>query len=533
MPAGGNIDIYAGNVTGGPSSGGIVAEILNQQRQRQYRYSSNRQRQRRPDSIFAQDGCVTTAGNVTTFHPAGTGNVTVTTGTNADITGTSRWGLYADTNGTGSVSVTTQSGTSISSGSSGIVAINQAPASVNFTGASSSINVTANGTINSGSSANPNGAEPAGIDAGYFNSNAVGSVAVDNYADIEAGNGSGISAFMYGTGAGNVTVNDHAGNITALNAATGVTLGASNPVGIRATSDGTGSITVSTAAGTDINAGSDGILAKNQSTLIPSGSNSQVSVTAHGTIESGTIVNNDGSQPAGILAVYGGNGSSTSSPNTSVYGNISVDNFANITAAGGDGIRAANYGVGNVTVTDETSTSIKSSAEYEIDATNYESGNISVSTASGDDVNSSSGGTGIRAINGATTTSGLSSTITVTAYGTIESGTAADAKFPSLSPAGILAAYVGVDGIASTTPTANANVLGSITVYNHAAITASSGDGIAALDYGLGSVTVDNYASGNVTGPVGLSHFRHRTTQSQSTTRARFTATAPRPTRWS
>ena len=319
---GGNIDIYAGNVTGGPSSGGIVAQILNQNDNGNIDIHQTGNVSGGQDSIFAQDGCVTTAGNVTTFHPAGTGNVTVTTGTNADITGTSRWGLYADTNGTGSVSVTTQSGTSISSGSSGIVAINQAPASVNFTGASSSINVTANGTIDSGSSANPNGAEPAEIDAGYFNSNAVGSVAVDNYADIEAGNGSGISAFMYGTGAGNVTVNDHAGNITALNAATGVTLGASNPVGIRATSDGTGSITVSTAAGTDINAGSDGILAKNQSTLIPSGSNSQVSVTAHGTIESGTIVNNDGSQPAGILAVYGGNGSSTSSPNTSVYGDV-------------------------------------------------------------------------------------------------------------------------------------------------------------------------------------------------------------------
>ncbi len=190
--------------------------------------------------------------------------------------------------------------------------------------------MTATGTINSGANANGNGSAPAGIDAGYLNSSAIGNVTVDNFANITAAAGFGIFAFMNGTGAGDVKVTDEANTtITALNAATGVTTGASNPVGIKATSNGTGSITVITSAGDDINAGSDGILAKNQSRSIGAAANSQISVTAYGTIESGTILNNNGSQPAGILAAYGGGSADT--PNTNVYGNISVDNFATIT----------------------------------------------------------------------------------------------------------------------------------------------------------------------------------------------------------
>ncbi len=180
-------------------------------------------------------------------------------------------------------------------------------------------------------------------------------------------------------------------------------------------------------------------------------------------------------------------------------------------STGGDGIRAADYGVGNITITDEASTTIHaksgSSLEYGIAADNYESGNITIITSTGDDINTgSAGGSGIRALNLATTTSGASSTITVTAYGTIETGSIAnDAKFASLPAAGILAGYLG-SGTTST-PTAQVSVLGAVNVYNYATITSAAGDGIEVLNYGTGSITVDNYAGATVTGQIGLSAY--------------------------
>ena len=456
------------------------------------------------DGIIAQDGAIV-SGNA---QATGDGNVTVTVGTNASITGSSRYGIGAFSNGTGSITVTEASGDSITSGATGIAALNQAPTSVNFGASStisSSITVTASGTITSGSTNNGNGSAPAGIEAGYQASNAVGDVTVDNYSTITAAKGFGIFAFMNGTAAGDVTVNDYAGDITALHSATGAS-GASNPVGIKATSDGTGSITVNTSAGTDINAGSDGILAKNQSTSIPEGSGSEVSVTAHGTIESGTIANKDGSLPAGIIASYGGTSGTGNAVNPSVYGDVIVDNYANITAAsgagGGDGIRAADYGVGNVTVTDETSTTITAGAEYGIDAENFQSGNITIGMSpTGDSI--SSGSSAIRALNLATTTGTIAGSIEVTAYGTITAGGTADGKFASLSPAGILAGYLGAG--TTGTPTAEAGVLGSVVVDNFATVTDSSGDGIEAANYGTGNITIHNEGIGSVAGLIGLS----------------------------
>ena len=57
-----------------------------------------------------------------------------------------------------------------------------------------------------------------------------------------------------------------------------------------------------------------------------------------------------GNASAGIVAGFNNNGSTaTASPN--VFGDVIVNNSANITAAAGRGIVAYNNGIGNVTIT--------------------------------------------------------------------------------------------------------------------------------------------------------------------------------------
>ena len=244
--------------------------------------------------------------------------------------------------------------TTFTSGGSGILAVNQDSGSF----AGSTIDVTAYyGTIDSGAADNTNGSAPAGIEAGYQNNggagSAAGNVTVDNYANITAAQGSGIHAFMNGTAAGNVSVTDAADTtIKALTASTGT---GGSPTGIKATIEGTGSITVETSPGDVIDSGSAGIVAKNQALAIPSAANSQVSIAAYGIINSGTIATDDGNAPAGIIAAYGGDGTVGNAANPNVYGNVTIDNYATITATGGDGIRAADFGVGTVTVDNEAS----------------------------------------------------------------------------------------------------------------------------------------------------------------------------------
>jgi hypothetical protein len=296
----GNILINGtGNVTGSGSStaNGIGAQFTNANNAANVFNNGTITVTQSGNISGAQDGIDVADANFinTVAQAAGSGTISVTAGNtagNAVLTGSSRYGIGAFTGGTGSITVETLAGTTINSGASGIIPVNQAPASVDFTGANSTITVTARGTINSGSNNNANGSEPAGIDAGYLaatGSNVFGNVTVDNFATITAAKGGGILAFMNGTGSGDVRVTDEAGStITALNSATNVTTGASNPVGIKATSNGTGSITVITSAsdgthaGSIIDSGGSGIIAKNQSTSIPASAHSTISVTAAG-----------------------------------------------------------------------------------------------------------------------------------------------------------------------------------------------------------------------------------------------------------
>ena len=98
-------------------------------------------------------------------------------------------------------------------------------------------------------------------------------------------------------------------------------------------------------------------------------------MTARGTVNSGTHLNPSGSQPQGVSAGYypGDAGAS----NTNVNGTVSIDNFANVTAAAGWGIDAYNWGNGSVTLTDETGTSVVG-AQYGIAAYSLSTGSGSV-----------------------------------------------------------------------------------------------------------------------------------------------------------
>ena len=153
--------------------------------------------------------------------------------------------------------------------------------------------------------------------------------------------------------------------------------------GIEAFSNGRGNISVTTATNDVITSGSVGINVYNQATSIPQTggvTTSSMSVTAYGTINSGTTYTGQGGRSAGILAGY--KGDTTTTVNAAVFGNVIVDNYADINAAGGDGIRAYNFGPGNTTVNDHAGT-ITAKDFFGITAGNNSTGKVSVTTDAG------------------------------------------------------------------------------------------------------------------------------------------------------
>ncbi|WP_334534472.1 VCBS domain-containing protein [Bradyrhizobium sp. AZCC 2230] len=325
----------------------------------------------------------------------GDGDITIDAG--GTITGSSIYGIRARSYGAGSETVTTEAGSVVTSGSSGIVAVNRA---ISLDANDSTIIVNAHGTINSGSSLNQSGNPPAGIQAGYngattgaaVNTDVNGSVIINNYANVTASGGYGIHAYNYGNG--DVTVNDGAGTTVvgasqgiraqALSGGSGdvsVTLGTNASVtgtagyGIFAYSVDQGDVSVTMAAGDSIAAGSSGIVAINYATAIASGVSSTITVKAHGTINSGATLNDNNTTPGGIIAGYNPNGGYT--PSNQVYGDVTVESDAIITANGGYGIEAFNWGIGDVTVTTGVGSSITSTYAA-IGAFNQGGGDVSV-----------------------------------------------------------------------------------------------------------------------------------------------------------
>jgi hypothetical protein len=314
------------------------------------------------------------------------------------ITGGTVYGIRARSYGAGSETVTTDAGTVINSGSSGIVAVNRAT-SIDASD-DSSITVNAYGTIYSGSNLNQSGNPPAGIQAGYTgdttgsvaNTDVNGSVTINNYANITAVAGYGIHAYNYGNG--DVTVNDKAGTTVvgadggiraqALSGGIGdveVTVGANAHVtgtssyAILAYSVDAGDIDVSLSSRDVLASGSSGIVAVNYATAIASGMDSTISVTAHGTIHSGTSLNNDETTPGAIIAGYKPGG--TSAFSSAVNGDVIVESDATITADAGFGIEAFTWGIGNVTVTTGEDSSI-TAAGTAIGAFDHGGGDVSV-----------------------------------------------------------------------------------------------------------------------------------------------------------
>ena len=488
-------------------------------------------------------------GDITVSNSSGiTANAVVTT-----TTTTAQYGIGAFNYGTGNITVVGAIGSTINSGSTGILASNQA--TVIGAATPTSVNVTSLGTIISGTNLNNGGSAQAGIianispgDSGTYNGNVFGNVLV-TASSVTANAGSGIRAAN--DGIGNVAVNLVSNaTISALNTSSAASNSA--PYGVNAIDLGAGDVAITTSSGDIINSGSDGINANNQATAIAAAADALVTVNAAGTINSGNVQNNSGSAPAGIRAGFLG-GTSTVA-NLNVNGTVIINSTAAISAAAGNGINAYNFGNGDVTVNSTGNVSVTGSsiranssatttteaAEYAIVASaqsggtgniainvyggninatststaitnpiygiyafNKGSGNISILVASSSSTITSSG-VGINAANQAATIAASSeSSIVVTSYAAINSGSVVTGT--GSPPAGIIAGYLGGSTIPTTFPLPG--LYGDVVVNNFGNITASAGDGIRAYNFGYGDVTVNDNAgtitaSQNWTSPV-------------------------------
>lgn len=441
----------------------------------------------------------------------GNGDISIDAG--GIITGSSIYGIRSRSYGSGDQTVTTSAGSVVTSGSSGIVAVNRA---TSIDGASdSTITVTTYGTINSGSSPNQSGNAPAGIQTGYTgatigssaNTGVNGSVVVNNHADITAAAGYGIHAYNYGNG--DVTVNDAAGTTVVgaeegiraqtLSGGTGdvtVTLGAGASVkgttsyGILAYSLDQGDIRVTLATGDSITSGSSGIVAVNYAAVIAAGVDSTISVEAHGTIHSGATLNNDGTIPGAIIAGYKPGGNSGFS--NTVNGDVIVTSDATIAAAGGYGIEAFTWGIGDVTVTAGAGSSITASAGIAIGAFDHGGGDVTVTNDG-----SATGTVGLAAL----ATGG--GDITIVNHGHITSTSLASISVTQNETGAIGSTHITNTG-SVVAPTGHAaiyiqeNTTGSATI-----------DNSATGSIGAGAVTSTTYAITETGGDVTINNFGH------------------------
>ena len=310
---------------------------------------------------------------------------------------------------------------------------------------------------------------------------------------------SGASGINFTSAGANIDLVSNASNVTSAN------------VGISVTEHAAGDITLISTG--NINAGSTGIAAQDNASTISASANSLIFVSAFGTINAGTINLNSNNAASGIWAGYG----NSFSPLPNVNGTVVVDNNANVTATetGSSGILAFDWGNGDVTVNDGAGTTVSgikfgieavandsssgsgdvtinlgqndtvsSSTSYGIFAQDLDNqeGNITITMATGDVVNS--GSIGVNAYDGATSLA--SGSIVVNSAGTINSGT--NPTGTNNPPAGIIAGYLGGSTDPTSYPIAGLN--GNVLVNNSADINAAAGDGIRAFTYGTGNVTV-------------------------------------------
>jgi probable HAF family extracellular repeat protein len=441
---------------------------------------------------------ITFLGNSGTGTSAGTLtlNDTSVSGANATIDATSSTKGTFTINGAGNVEAASGDAIDFTStgGSSGMGAGAALSVSLSgtITGADAGINVTQEGigNINIQASGAVTGDDGSGITAIVHSGGAGGNISVSTGDVTGTGTGSiGIDAEIDDASGGNVTISQ-TGSVTG------------GQYGILASTGGEGDISVTAGGGAStLTSGGSGIVAVNGDTGVFAGTGNTIGVTAYGTITSGSLLNSNGSQEAGIDAGYLGAGA---------IGSVTVEDYASIYAGAGDGIDALfnGTGAGAVTVIDEAGTTITANsastgannndnAPDGIAAINRGTGDISVTVMSSNDI-INGGSAGILAVNQASAIAPTAgSSVLVTARGTITAGNVDTNQGDA--PAGILAGYEG-----GTTDTVNASVTGAVTISNYANITSSDGDGIRGFDYGFGSVTINNEASTTVSGKEGI-----------------------------
>ncbi|WP_247432182.1 VCBS domain-containing protein [Bradyrhizobium sp. 44] len=170
--------------------------------------------------------------------------------------------------------------------------------------------------------------------------------------------------------------------------------------------------------------------------------------------------------------------------NSASAGGISITQLGGA-VGGAYGVDATTQGNGDIAI--DAGGTITGSSVYGIRARSYGSGSETVTTEAGSAV--TSGSSAIIAVNRANSIDASDgSTITVTTYGTINSGSSLNQS--GNTPAGIQAGYTG----GTTGSSANTNVNGTVTISNHANITAAAGYGIDAYNYGNGDVRVTSFA---------------------------------------
>ena len=141
--------------------------------------------------------------------------------------------------------------------------------------------------------------------------------------------------------------NGGSGNVSVTTGANATITGGFH--GIFSQSYGSGSILISTAAGDVVNAQSRALFAVNTATAISQSAASTIEVDAYGALNFGSTLTAQGDRPHGIVAIYNGDASASGTPNANVFGDVIVNNYANlaqsfngVSADAGDGIAAFN-----------------------------------------------------------------------------------------------------------------------------------------------------------------------------------------------
>ncbi|MBR0709080.1 FecR domain-containing protein [Bradyrhizobium liaoningense] len=378
--------------------------------------------------------------------------------------------------------------------------------------------------------------------------NGAGDVSLTATGDITGSAGHGIWLSDGSTATGNITVNDLTGKATGIgadsagvlvensNAANGgdmsitqlggavggaygidaltwgsgdITIDAGGTItgsaiyGIRSRSYGTGSQTVTTEAGSVLTSGSSGIVAVNFAAAIDDDVGSTISVEAHGTIHSGSALNNDLTTPGAIIAGYkpGGNGAFSGAVN----GDVIVTSDAAITADAGYGIEAFTWGVGDITVTTGAISQI-TAAGTAIAAFDHGGGDVTV-TNNG----SASGAVGLSAlaagagdvtiVNHGSITGTSSAGIRVTQNDANELGDPVASGSTHITNTGSI---VGATGHAAIFIQENAT--GSATIDNSGTIGPAAASSVTAATYAIvetgGAVTINN--SGHINGNISV-----------------------------